>query len=62
MKYIIPYIRKKEFVNNNNNLSLCEENCKLIGYNPEKGKAKCSCDVKLCISPDYDNKFDKKDF
>ena len=52
--------RKNEFVNNN--MSLCEENCELIGYNHTKGKVKCSCDVKLNIPPNYDSKFDKKDF
>ena len=52
--------RKNEFVNNN--MSLCEENCDLIGYNSDKGKVKCSCDVKLSIPANYDIKFDKKDF
>ena len=52
--------RKNEYVNNN--MSLCEENCELIEYNYEKQKAKCSCDVKLSIPPDYDIKFDKKEF
>ena len=52
--------RKNEFVDNN--MSLCEENCDLIKYNPEKGKAKCSCDIKLSISPNYDSKFNKDDF
>ena len=52
--------RRNEFVENN--LTLCEENCELIEYNYEKQKAKCSCDVKLSIPPDYDIKFDKKEF
>ena len=52
--------RKNEFVNNN--MSLCEENCELIEYNQEKGKAKCSCDIKLNIPPNYDIKFDKIEF
>ena len=52
--------RKNEFVNNN--MSLCEENCNLIDYNPEKGKVKCSCDVKLSISQEHDIKFDKNEF
>ena len=52
--------RKNEFIDNN--MSLCEENCELIEYNNEKGKAKCSCDIKLSISPNYDTKFNKNDF
>ena len=52
--------RRNEFVENN--LTLCEENCELIEYNYEKKKAKCSCDVKLSIPPDYDIKFNKKEF
>ena len=52
--------RRNEFVENN--MTLCEENCELIDYNYEKGKAKCSCDVKLSIPENYDFKFDKKDF
>ena len=39
--------RRNEFVNNN--LTLCEENCDLIGYDYEKEKVKCSCDVKTII-------------
>ena len=52
--------RRNEFVENN--LTLCEENCELIEYNYEKQKAKCSCDVKLSIPPDYDIKFNKNEF
>ena len=52
--------RKNEFIDKN--MSLCEENCELIEYNREKGKAKCSCDIKLSISPNYDTKFNKNDF
>ena len=52
--------RKNEYVNNN--LSLCEENCELIGYNSDKGKVKCSCDVKLNIPTNDDIKFDKESF
>ena len=52
--------RKNEFFDNN--MTLCEENCELIDYNYEKGKAKCSCDVKLSIPENYDIKFNKKDF
>ena len=52
--------RKNEFIDNN--MSLCEENCDLIEYNPKKEKAKCSCDIKLSIPENYDIKFNKKDF
>ena len=52
--------RKNEFINKN--MSLCEENCDLIEYNKTKEKAKCSCDVKLRISENYDIKFNKNDF
>ena len=52
--------RRNEFVDNN--MSLCEENCDLIEYNYTKEKAKCSCDVKTSIPPNFDIKFNKKDF
>ena len=52
--------RKNEFIDNN--MSLCEENCDLIEYNFEKEKAKCSCDIKLKISKNYDIKFNKNEF
>ena len=52
--------RKNEFINNN--MSLCEENCKLINYNYTSKKAKCSCDIKLEIPEKYDIKFNKDDF
>ena len=52
--------RRKEFVVNN--MSLCEENCELIGYNYNKEKVKCSCDIKLTIPENYDIKFNKRDF
>ena len=52
--------RKIEFVDNN--MSLCEENCDLIEYDTKKEKAKCSCDVKVSISPNYETKFNKNDF
>ena len=52
--------RKDEFMNNN--MSLCEENCELLEYNPIKEKSKCSCDIKLNIPENYDIKFNKKDF
>ena len=43
-------------------MTLCEENCELIGYNYTKGKAKCSCGIKLSIPDNYDIKFNKGDF
>ena len=52
--------RRNEFVNNN--LTLCEENCDLIGYDYEKEKAKCSCDIKTFIPEIKDIKFNKKEF
>ena len=52
--------RQKQFVENN--MSLCEENCELINYNDKKGKAKCSCDIKLSIPEDFDISFNKEDF
>ena len=37
----------KEFVNNN--LTVCEENCKFIEYDYINKKAKCSCEIKINI-------------
>ena len=37
--------RKNIFVNIN--LTLCEENCKFVGYNFDTKKASCSCEVKI---------------
>ena len=52
--------RRKEFVDNN--MYLCEENCDLIDYNYEKERSKCSCDIKLYISSNFDSKFNEKEF
>ena len=52
--------RRKEFVENN--MSLCEENCDISQYDFSKEKVKCSCDVKLSLPSNYENKFDKIDF
>ena len=52
--------RKNEFIDNN--MTLCEENCDLVGYDYEKEKATCSCDIKISMPENYDIKFDKKDF
>ena len=37
--------RKNNFVNNN--LTLCEEDCKFNGYNYTIGKAACSCNIQI---------------
>ena len=52
--------RRNEFVENN--MTLCEENCELIKYDPVIEKANCSCDIKLSITPNYDIKFNKEEF
>ena len=52
--------RRNDFVDNN--MSLCEENCELIDYNYNNEKVKCSCDIKLTIPPNYEIKFNKKDY
>ena len=41
---IILNDRKKEF--GNNNLSLCENNCKYLGYNNENKQSICDCGIK----------------
>jgi hypothetical protein len=41
---IILSDRQNEFINNN--LTLCENNCKFIGYNTEIKQALCECDIK----------------
>ena len=43
-------------------MALCEENCDLINYNSTNEKAKCSCDIKTNINPNYDYKFNKNEF
>ena len=52
--------RRNEF--SENNMTLCEENCILIGYNNSNEKVKCSCEIKTNVSPNYDLKFNTKDF
>ena len=39
--------RRDNFIDNN--MTLCEENCKFIKYDYKREKAKCSCDIKLSI-------------
>ena len=51
--------RKKEFINNN--MTLCEENCDLIGYDYKMEKAKCSCLIKIKIPLIEEIKFDMKE-
>ena len=45
---IILNDRKNEFINNN--LSICEDNCELEGYDSKTIRAKCDCKVKKEIS------------
>ena len=47
---IILNDRRNEFIKNN--MSLCEENCELIGYDYNKKKSKCSCKIKTSLSLD----------
>ena len=37
--------RKQEFIDNN--MTICEENCKFVDYNYTNKKAKCSCEIKI---------------
>ena len=57
---IILKDRRNEFVNKN--MTLCEEKCSLINYDYNKEKAKCSCNIKLNITENFDVKFNKTDF
>ena len=45
---ITLYDRKNEY--NKNNLSLCEKNCELKGYNSETSKVECECKIKNDIN------------
>ena len=49
--------RRNEFIENN--MTLCEEDCKLVDYNYKTEKVKCSCDIKINIPFIEDIKFDK---
>ena len=51
--------RKNEYIDNN--MSLCEENCKFVEYDYSIKKAKCSCDIKFQIPEINDIKFNKND-
>ena len=42
---IILIDRRKEYINNN--MSLCESNCELTGYNFNKKEAICECNIKI---------------
>ena len=44
----------------NNNMTLCEEECNLVQYNPEKKRVICSCKIKMTLPNIKDIKFDKK--
>ena len=52
--------RQKEYINNN--MSLCQENCKLMNYNFTTKKSKCSCDIKLKMTEITKIKFNKNEF
>ena len=49
--------RKNEFINDN--MTLCEENCKFIEYDYINKKAKCSCEIKISLPLIDEIKFDK---
>ena len=49
--------RKEEFIDGN--MTLCEEDCKLIEYNSTIKKAKCSCLFKISLPIIENIKFDK---
>ena len=49
--------RKNEYINNN--MTLCEEDCRLIDYNYETEKVKCSCDIKLSLPLFEEIRFNK---
>ena len=49
--------RQKEFAANNR--SLCEEDCKFVGYDESTESIECSCDVKLSASLVSEIKIDK---
>ena len=51
------YDRKNEY--NNNNLSLCENNCKFKGYNSQTSKVECECKIKNNINFFSDIQIDK---
>ena len=44
--------RKEEFLHKN--LSVCDENCKLVGYNSETKNVKCECDILTEIKKNLD--------
>ena len=52
---IILKDRKQEFIDNN--MTVCEENCKFVDYNYTIKKAKCFCEIKLKIPFINDIKF-----
>ena len=55
--YIPLNDRKEEFIENN--MTLCEENCKFVEYNYINKKAKCTCEIKLNFPLINEIKFDK---
>ena len=50
--------RKNIFINNN--MTLCEEDCDLVEYNYNTGKAKCSCFTKIKLPLIENIKFNKE--
>ena len=50
--------RRREFIEKN--LTLCEENCKLIDYDYIYKKVKCSCEIKIHLPLLEEIKFDKE--
>ena len=50
--------RRREFIDKN--VTLCEENCKLIDYDYIYSKAKCSCEIKINFPLLDEVKFDKE--
>ena len=55
---IILKDRRNEFIDNN--MTLCEENCRLISYNYTTEKVKCSCYIKIKLPLFESIKFDPK--
>ena len=50
--------KRNQFINNN--MTLCEEDCFLVQYNPETKRVHCSCFIKTSLPNVKDIKFDNK--
>ena len=57
--YIPLSDRKKDFIDNN--MTLCEENCKFVDYDYKNKKARCSCEIKLRFPLINEVKFDEEE-